>query len=945
MLLSANSLAKHFCYSVMVFVALIATTSAEASTGTFVPLNLTLDSNAEMYGGSNARVTSGKLLLNWNRPAVDASHVGYWRLDDGTGTATADDSSLNNDGSFSTNPTWALASSDAFAGSNAANFAAGRKVTAGEVLDYERTQAWTVMTAIRATSKPVGATSIIFSNVNATPYPGYELFINTDGFLHVRIMNAYGSNYIGKIGTTDVCDGQWHTVAASYDGTSTAAGVTIYLDGVAQATTVESDTLSASIIGDDDDFVIGNQTGFESTFYFRGAIDEFSLSNVVRSPSYIAQYSTATSLPPVDANTVLYYHFDDLVGTTAIDSSASNYSGTLTSTEMLTPATWMGTAALSFSADPTAGVIIPHNDAYNLGAAFTISSWARGLSAPALGTLFYKLNGSLHGFILHAGFANKIQWWDSTAQAFRDTGDAGTLGWHNYTVRLSGGELDIFVDGVLIGHFTGVSSPTAAAATSLLIGRWETGGQTDWLGSVSLSTIANVARSDAYIMQFAKRFPASGIASLANVGSPAVNGGGDLGGSANITGLSATFIKPPTTNIQFRLGAGASAAAATADKEGESYATLEATNVLDKTGRYVDYDLKMLSSTDSFAQSSPELTSLTVTYERDNTSAASSTGDGGPSTWLLNLRRANNLTLGGHQQTGGNTGGTSSDSGITSVTPHYAPPAQAMTDVQERSQKTEDSPILDPQRIPAIREALIARFNEQMSGGDRRDAELEEEVDEQVTVRGTSLSRIAQRRGRLSAIVDGEEVLYRDVDIDAWYAPYVSLLIEENVAEGYKDADGKPTGIFGTASPVTREEVLKMALEAAQIDLTGAGSPRNRTAHGRWSAAYVAVAETLQLSVFRPSVDVQVSATRGEVIQTILEVMGVPLSTKVRPPYRDVPIDHPNALAIDAATYLGIVEGDRDIHDNPTNAFRPDDSINRAEAAKLIALMQELMLR
>jgi len=39
-------------------------------------------------------------------------------------------------------------------------------------------------------------------------------------------------------------------------------------------------------------------------------MDEFFLSNISRSPSYIATYTTPSTLPPVDANTVLAYHFD-----------------------------------------------------------------------------------------------------------------------------------------------------------------------------------------------------------------------------------------------------------------------------------------------------------------------------------------------------------------------------------------------------------------------------------------------------------------------------------------------------------------------------------------------------------------------------------------------------------------------------------------------------------
>ena len=34
-------------------------------------------------------------------------------------------------------------------------------------------------------------------------------------------------------------------------------------------------------------------------------------------------------------------------------------------------------------------------------------------------------------------------------------------------------------------------------------------------------------------------------------------------------------------------------------------------------------------------------------------------------------------------------------------------------------------------------------------------------------------------------------MLYKDVPLDAWYAPYVAYVIEENIATGYADAAGK----------------------------------------------------------------------------------------------------------------------------------------------------------
>jgi hypothetical protein len=63
---------------------------------------------------------------------------------------------------------------------------------------------------------------------------------------------------------------------------------------------------------------------------------------------------------------------------------------------------------------------------------------------------------------------------------------------------------------------------------------------------------------------------------------------------------------------------------------------------------------------------------------------------------------------------------------------------------------------------------------------------------------------------------------------------------------------------------------------------------------------------------------------------------------KTPPSYIDVPADHPHAYAISAATFFGLVEGDRDADGNLLNRFRPDAPITREEVAKIVALAREV---
>ncbi len=204
-----------------------------------------------------------------------------------------------------------------------------------------------------------------------------------------------------------------------------------------------------------------------------------------------------------------------------------------------------------------------------------------------------------------------------------------------------------------------------------------------------------------------------------------------------------------------------------------------------------------------------------------------------------------------------------------------------------------------------------------------------------------NLTRIAEQRGRLLVKSDEGSVLYRDVLVTEWYAPFVAAMVEEGVAQGYRDADGKLTGEFGVGKAVTRAEVLKMALEAMNVTLAGK-PPRSVSAIGSWASAYVGEAEEMGIDVFTPDLDVHAPATRGEVVQILLEAMKLPIG-KSAATFIDVPTDHPYSRAIATAAFYGLVEGDTNADGTPKNTFRPDATINRAETAKIVAVLQELL--
>jgi hypothetical protein len=182
--------------------------------------------------------------------------------------------------------------------------------------------------------------------------------------------------------------------------------------------------------------------------------------------------------------------------------------------------------------------------------------------------------------------------------------------------------------------------------------------------------------------------------------------------------------------------------------------------------------------------------------------------------------------------------------------------------------------------------------------------------------------------------------LFSDVPPTSWFDPYVRALTTAGIVSGYKDARGRPTGEFRPANPVTRAELLKMALLGAGRT-PGTGTPANRSARGDWSAPYVKLAEDRGLTLVTPSLIVTAPATRGEVARTVLEAFGLPISGGENP-FTDLPPSHRHVEAMLTAYRLGILSGDTDAQGNPRGTVRPDDPVNRAEVAKMITLAREV---
>lgn len=195
---------------------------------------------------------------------------------------------------------------------------------------------------------------------------------------------------------------------------------------------------------------------------------------------------------------------------------------------------------------------------------------------------------------------------------------------------------------------------------------------------------------------------------------------------------------------------------------------------------------------------------------------------------------------------------------------------------------------------------------------------------------GCSSESLPAENDLLSIKINGHAVRFHDVPVSAWFACYVHGVVDGGVFEGYRDARERPMGRYGPADHITMGQLAKVAVRLADAEIV------ESSGREQWHAPYMRTAKLLKFFAFQNSTDAEASASRGAVVHTLLEALGIAIHEGDLP-YSDVPADSPHAHEIATATDLGIVSGD-----DGKKTFRPNAPINRAEVAKMVMKALEI---
>jgi len=221
--------------------------------------------------------------------------IAHWKFDETSGTTASDASANNLIGPLRHGHSWTtgrLGNALAFDGTDS-------YVDAGNVVgafDFERTDPFSLSSWIKATKTGFGSIiakqAPMISNMR-----GYHLYKDDSNRLGFNL-NYSATHAIEVRGNpSKLNDGSWHHVAVTYDGSSTAAGVKLYVDGLLQTNDVLSDVRGnhslSGTIKDTTPFLIGNRG--ENDLLFQGTIDDVRVYNRVLSTSEVQTLATGSA--------------------------------------------------------------------------------------------------------------------------------------------------------------------------------------------------------------------------------------------------------------------------------------------------------------------------------------------------------------------------------------------------------------------------------------------------------------------------------------------------------------------------------------------------------------------------------------------------------------------------------------------------------------------------
>ena len=337
-----------------------------------------------------------------------------------------------------------------------------------EVLPVERTDSF----SCSAWVKPWRAENLtIFSRMN-NGLRGFDL--NYAGILQAHMISSWDGIAM-RVNTIERFDGSvWHHVALTYDGSSRASGLKIYLDGALATLQTTVDRLSDTIHSDFP-FAIG---GRERRDYYQGSVDEVRAYNRVLSADEILELYDLdrSNLSPspgssLEQGLVGYWPFEGSPAESLRDKSGRGHDGKPESDlglPEIVPSDGSQAARLGGSGIVDCGFVadFDRSDPFSLGAWFK----PRGEGVRTLMGTMDQIDRGLDLVFDGHIISRLISKWDSSAISIATQPTYPNDRWHHvvctYDGSSRGAGFEIYVDGDAVPFVVAPENLTTSAKTN-----------------------------------------------------------------------------------------------------------------------------------------------------------------------------------------------------------------------------------------------------------------------------------------------------------------------------------------------------------------------------------------------------------------------------------------------------------------------------------------------
>jgi hypothetical protein len=207
----------------------------------------------KQLAGLNAQIakrridTTGDLAMweanvkagNEKLPQAPSDMSVYVPLDDGSGSEAVDLAAKNRKGKIHGNAKWASGKHG-----GALEFDGKTHVELGDVAGFERTDKFSYGAWIRPTNN--GASTVLSRMDDAQNFRGYDMYLGSDK-VFIHIIHSWDKNAIRLNTKAGLKKDEWQHVMMTYDGSSKAEGVKVFVNGKKVEMQITHNSLSGTI--------------------------------------------------------------------------------------------------------------------------------------------------------------------------------------------------------------------------------------------------------------------------------------------------------------------------------------------------------------------------------------------------------------------------------------------------------------------------------------------------------------------------------------------------------------------------------------------------------------------------------------------------------------------------------------------------------------------------